>query len=146
MNMNVSMILLGYSRRISAQSHEVQIKAARTASNTALKVNDWEGIFDVLINDVQITTGAGTLLCGKQALRTYIENATNNQPMYWVRSTNELIANEVNGLAWESGIWNGYHTDDQQESNSIVHGKYAAMWTLKSGEWKIKSQLFVSLE
>lgn len=51
--------------------------------------------------------------------------------------------NVKKGLAWESGTWNGY--DPEKGDVTIVNGHYSAMWTKTSGVWKIKSQLFVTL-
>jgi len=63
--------------------------------------------------------------------------------MFWVRSPKEVNVNSERGLAWESGTCNGFTEDSDQP---VVGGKYSAMWTKESGEWKIKSQLFVALE
>ena len=64
--------------------------------------------------------------------------------MYWVRKAIAIEVNTKIELAWETGTWKGY--DPKQGGNSINGGKYAAMWTKKSGAWLIKSQLFVTLE
>lgn len=95
-----------------------------------------------MTDDVLTTTGNGTLLSGKKALAEYIFKGGESK-MYWVRDTKELIVNEKRGLAWESGIWNAY--DPEKGSHSIFKGNYSAMWTKESEVWKIKSQLFVSL-
>ena len=131
---------------LSGQSHESIILDLRKASNEALKTQNLDDDLNFLTEDILITTGAGTLLCGKPALRDYIENANSNQPMFWVRSTSDIHVNEGGGLAWENGEWNGYMMNDLEEKNPVVGGRYAAMWTNASGEWKIKSQLFVTLK
>ena len=63
--------------------------------------------------------------------------------MYWIRDTKDIIINTKRGLAWETGVWNGY--DPEKGEDSIVNGNYSAMWTKASGKWRIKSQLFVTL-
>jgi hypothetical protein len=63
--------------------------------------------------------------------------------MYWIRDTKDIIINTKRGLAWETGVWNGY--DPEKGEDAIVNGNYSAMWTKASGKWKIKSQLFVTL-
>ena len=128
-----------------AQTQAEQIQAVREASNAALKALDEESNFNYLTDDILITTGNGTLLNGKEALRHYIKNASTSKPMYWVRTTEEIIINEDRGLAWEQGVWNAYYADDQDGKFSIYHGKYSAMWTLVRANWMIKSQLFVTL-
>lgn len=128
-----------------AQTSEERIRTVRDASNAALKALDEEANFEFLTDDVLITTGSGTLISGKDELKSYIASAADAEPMYWIRTPGEIIVNEERGLAWESGIWNGYDADDQNEEAPIFHGNYAAQWVRVSGEWKIQSQLFVTL-
>jgi len=141
----VTFILSAHGSELFAQSNEESIRAVREASNTALKALDEEANFKFLTDDVMITTGNGTLLSGKNELKAYIESAADADPMYWIRTPGEIIVNEERGLAWETGVWHGYSADDPEEENPIVQGKYAAQWILTSGEWKIQSQLFVTL-
>ncbi|MBX2814654.1 MAG: nuclear transport factor 2 family protein [Saprospiraceae bacterium] len=126
---------------VEGQSHEDQIRDIREASNRALKDYDHAKVLGYLTEDVLVTTGAGTLIAGKDALRKYIASSANK--MYWVRSTEELIVHEDRSLAWESGTWNGY--DPAHGKEPVVGGKYSAMWKETEGEWKISSQLFVTL-
>ena len=125
-----------------SQNDTEQISAIRNASNLALKSYDIEEVLSYLTDDVLTTTGNGTLLCGKEQLEKYILDGGKSK-MYWIRDTKEIIVNAKRGLAWESGIWNGY--DPEKSDDPIINGNYSAMWTLESGKWKIKSQLFVKL-
>ena len=131
-----------FTSELLSQTNKEQILEIRNASNLALKSYDMEKVFSCLTADVLITTGNGALLSGKIALEKYILDGGESK-MYWIRSTNEIVVNEKRSLAWESGIWNGY--DPEKGDDSIVSGNYSAMWTKESGEWKIKSQLFVTL-
>ncbi len=126
-----------------SQTNKVQILAIRNASNLALKSYENEQVLSYLTDDVLITTGNGVLLSGKKALEQYISDSGKSK-MYWIRETKEIIVNEKRGLAWENGIWNGY--DPAKGDDSIVNGNYSAMWINESGVWKIKSQLFVTLD
>jgi ketosteroid isomerase-like protein len=128
-----------------AQSSEEKIRSVREASNVALKALDEEANFQFLTDDVLITTGNGTLLSGKDELKAYIESATDARPMFWVRAPAEIIVNEERGLAWETGVWHAYTADDPNEESPVFHGNYSAQWIHQSGEWKIQSQLFVTL-
>ena len=127
-----------------AQSDIEQIISVRNASNKAIKAFDNVLSSSFLTDDILITTGAGTLLTGKEALNTYINNSNGANTMYFVRTPDEINVNTSRGLAWESGIWKGY--DINKSDRVIVQGKYSAMWTKASGKWLIKSQLFVTLE
>ncbi|MCC5926560.1 MAG: nuclear transport factor 2 family protein [Bacteroidetes bacterium] len=141
----VALFLSTHAGTLFAQSGEDSIRAVREASNAALKALDEEANFEFLTDDVLITTGNGTLLCGKDELKAFIESAADAEPMYWIRTPDEIIVNEYRGLAWETGIWHGYYANDPNEENPIFYGNYAAQWIRVSGEWKIQSQLFVML-
>ena len=127
---------------LSAQTDKEQIVALRSASNAALKAYDHDKVLSFLSDEALTTTGNGTLLCGKEKLAQYIESAGASK-MYWIRDSQEIVVNTSRGLAWETGVWNGYDPDRGKEP--VIHGNYSAMWTRASGTWKIKSQLFVTL-
>ena len=135
--------MLLFTSNLKAQSDKELIAQIRHASNSALKAYDTEAVLSYLTEDVLTTTGNGTLLCGKRALAEYIGDGSANK-MYWVRETKEITVNAKRGLAWESGLWNGY--DPGRSKQSVINGRYSAMWTKASGVWKIKSQLFVTLD
>lgn len=135
--------ILIFTSKLSSQTNKAQILAIRNASNLALKSYDNEKVLSYLTDDVLTTTGNGTLLSGKKALAAYIFDGGESK-MYWIRDTKEIVVNEKRGLAWEKGIWNAY--DPEKGSHSIINGNYSAMWIKESEGWKIKSQLFVSLD
>ena len=137
------LFVLGSAPEAIAQNSEAALKALRNASNQALKSYDHEKVLSFLTEDVLTTTGAGTLLSGKEALRSYIGKAPDSK-MYWVRTPSEIQINEPSNLAWETGSWKGY--DPAQGPDPVIGGRYSAQWTRKSGTWKIASQLFVTLE
>ena len=129
--------------KLLSQTNKKQILAIRNASNLALKSYETDEVLSFLTDDVLTTTGNGTLLTGKKELQKFISGGRKSK-MYWIRETKEIIVNEKRGLAWENGIWNGY--DPEKSGDSIVNGNYSAMWIKASGVWKIKSQLFVTLD
>ena len=135
--------ILIFTSELFSQTDKEQISAIRNASNSALKSYDAQEVLSYLTDDVLTTTGNGTLLCGKEELEKYILKGGKSR-MYWIRDTKEIIVYTERGLAWESGIWNGY--DPEKSNNSIINGNYSAMWTKASGIWKIKSQLFVTID
>ena len=135
--------ILFLASELYPQTDKEQILAIRNASNLALKSYENEEVLSYLTDDVLTTTGNGTLLSGKKELEKYILDGGKSK-MYWVREAKEIIVNEKRGLAWENGIWNGYNPEKGEDS--IVYGNYSAMWTKESGIWKIKSQLFVTID
>ncbi len=136
------LFLLIFGPKVFSQNHETRIRSIREASNRALQAYDHAKVLSYLTDDVLTTTGNGTLLAGKEALKTYIAEGGDSK-MYWIRSPEAIEVNEQKGLAWETGHWEGF--DPDAGTHPVVGGNYSAMWTLASGEWKIKSQLFVSL-
>ena len=129
--------------KVVAQDNQQQILQTRQASNKALRSYDHERVLSYLTDDVLTTTGNGTLLAGKEALRTYIHDFGDSK-MYWIRTTESIVINAATGLAWESGTWKGY--DPEKGQDPVVGGNYAAMWTKASGQWLTKSELFVALK
>lgn len=126
-----------------AQEAEVsQILAQREASNQALRAFDDELNASFSTEDALITTGAGTLISGKNELMKYIQESTGPR-MYWIRTPDEVLVNPKTMLAWETGTWKGYVEGSDE---AVVGGKYSAQWTKASGTWLIQSQLFVTLE
>jgi len=55
------------------------------------------------------------------------------------------LSNAERGMACKTGIWHAYSADDRNKEFPIFQGNYAAQWILLTGEWKIQSQLFVTL-
>ena len=139
------MVLIGFPSLLNAQDSRIEIRSIREASNEALKNMDDGSYLDFLMDDVQITTGAGTVLSGKQALIEYMANSV-NEPIYWLRTAEKILVNEEAGLAWERGNWGGYHEDDSLSEFPVVKGKYAAQWKKVGDTWKIQSQIFVTLD
>jgi phage terminase large subunit-like protein len=121
----------------------LEILTRRQASNDALKAHDMERELLLMTDSVQITVSNGTLIKGKALLKEYITSVP-DAGMYWVRTPDEIEVNAVQGLAWESGTWKGYRSEETPEP--VVGGKYAAQWTKKNGTWKINSELFVLLK
>lgn len=138
----VVLCILIFTSELFSQTDKEQILTIRNASNSALKSYDNLEVLSYLTDDVLTTTGNGTLLCGKKELEKYILDGEKSK-MYWIRDTKEIVIYAKRSLAWESGFWHGY--DAEKSDYSIINGNYSAMWTKESGTWKIKSQLFVTI-
>ena len=132
-----------FTSELFSQTNKEQISAIRNSSNSAFKSFDTQKALSYLTDDVLTTTGNGTLLSGKKALEQYISD-NGASKTYFRREPKEIIVNENRGLAWESGNWDGYNPESG--SDSIISGYYSAMWSKELGEWKIKSQLFVTID
>ncbi len=139
-------LILGLSfgmQNVQAQELDKQeILSLRKASNEALRNFDHELNATFSTDDAFITTGAGTLIAGKEAQSAYL-NSLKGPKLYWIRTPDEVIVNSKTWLAWETGTWKGYLENSDE---AVVGGKYSAQWTKASGKWLIRSQLFVTLE
>ena len=136
----IGLMIFSYSE---AQVADVdQILSQRKASNQALRNFDEDLNASFSTADAFITTGAGTLIAGQEALSAYLRSQKGPK-MYWIRTPDEVIVNPKTMLAWETGTWKGYYEDSDKP---VVGGKYSAQWTKSSGTWLIHSQLFVTLE
>lgn len=141
LNLCIIPLLIIICFEATAQKDKDEILRLRNASNISLKNFD-DAHLNMLTDDVLITTGNGTLIQGKENLKTYMSKA-NGPKMYWVRTPTEIEVNSSLGLAWETGTWKGY---TESGVNSVTGGKYSAHWSKIEGAWRIKSQLFVTLE
>lgn len=138
------LVFLIWMQDVKAQELDKQeILSRRKASNEALRNFDEELNASFSTEDAFITTGAGTLIAGKEELKQYLASVT-GEKMYWIRTPDEVLVNSKTNLAWETGTWKGYRESTGEKA--VVGGKYSAMWTKVSGTWLIKSQLFVTLE
>ena len=135
-------VLSGFSFGQNNSQDIAEIREQRNASNEALRKFDEELNATFSTEDALITTGAGTLIAGKEALSAYLKSQKGPK-MYWIRTPDEVIVNPKTKLAWETGTWKGYLEDSDE---AVVGGKYSAQWTKASGTWLIHSQLFVTLE
>lgn len=134
---------LFWAQNVQAQELDKQeILSQRKASNEALRNfnNELNATFST--EDSFITTGAGTLIAGKDELKQYLAFLI-GEKMYWIRTPDEVLVNSKTNLAWETGTWKGYYENSEEP---VVGGKYSAQWTKASGNWLIRSQLFVTLE
>jgi len=141
----ISFILISpfLDQKLKAQNQDIQeILSQREASNQALRAFDEDLNATFSTDDAFITTGAGYLIAGKEALSTYLKSQKGPK-MYWIRTPDEVIVNHKTQLAWETGTWKGYYENSE---SPVVSGKYSAQWTKSSGTWLIRSQLFVTLE
>lgn len=138
------LVFLIWMQDVKAQElDKKEILSQRKASNEALRNFDEELNASFSTEDAFITTGAGTLIAGKEELKQYLASVI-GEKMYWIRTPDEVLVNSKTNLAWETGTWKEYRESTGEKA--IVGGKYSAMWTKVSGTWLIKSQLFVTIE
>lgn len=129
----------------SARQEAAQaIRARRAAFNDAIAVHDAEAAVSFLDADYQITTGAGDVSQGRfieqEAWREVFATADD---ILYVRTPERVDVASPPVRAFESGAWHGSWTaaGGPQE----LGGRYTAHWRLVDREWRIRSEIFVTL-
>lgn len=114
------------------------IMEARAQSNAAYRAQDVDAIAMTYSKEIVITGGDGSQLMGSRKIEKLLSGLFNKNPgLHYVRSTNALKVSEVADRAWEQGSW--------QEVPGTRGGDYSAHWIKEDGEWKLLSQIFVTL-
>jgi hypothetical protein len=129
---------------VLGQSMTDKIQSLRDQSNAAIARHDIDGVLSLLDVEYQITTGSGALAQGRAGERDAwaIEFARASDLVY-VRSPASIEVSSSGGRAAETGTWTGSWSTPAGLRKS--GGRYAAYWRLVDGNWRIRSELFVTL-
>jgi ketosteroid isomerase-like protein len=120
------------------------IKAARAASNEAIVRQDVEGIVSYFDEEYVIITGSGVIEMGRDSqLGSWREHFDRFPSVVYVRSPTDVTLSEAESRAIENGTWVGTWTS--QNGPQKKGGRYTAYWRNVDGNWKIRSELFVTL-
>ena len=118
------------------------IRAARQASNEALKRHDIEAFGASLDPELVVVTGGGTFVPSRQAYMDRLaKDFTNPNAFRFERTAETVEVGETGTLAAERGHWVGF----QHDGSRGLGGTYLAMWRKTDAGWKIRSELFVLL-
>ena len=142
-----SMLGLLASSQLLAQSisEAAKIQELRKKSNEFIYQRDAVGVASLLDSEYQITTGSGELFqespeeeanAWKQIFETY-------KDVIYVRSPETVEVSTYLPLASEVGTWKGSWTTP--DGLKEFGGRYSASWKNIDGQWKIRSELFVTL-
>ena len=121
---------------------ESEIRAARRASNEALRRHDLKAFASSLDGDFLMVRGNGTLTPSRQAyLDLFAADFENRQAIGYERVADRVDISTAAPLAAEHGHWIGTYRDGRR----AYSGTYLAMWRKTDGGWKLRSELFVVL-
>ena len=119
-----------------------EIRAARLASNEALKRHDIQAFGASLDPELVVVTGGGTFVPSRQAYMDRLaSDFTNPNGFRFERTAETVDVSETGVLAAEHGHWVGF----QHDGNRGLGGTYLAMWRKTDAGWKIRSELFILL-
>ena len=121
------------------------IKKIRAESNAAIRIHDAEGIVASFADPYQITTGSGKLFhdTPDEELVLWEELYSDNPDVVYVRTPTKIDLSTYLPRAAENGTWVGNWTSDKGPVE--MGGSYAASWIKVEGQWKIQSEMFVTL-
>ena len=130
---------------IGADAPVSDIRDVRARSNKAIAAHDLEGVVAALTPDVVVTAGNGTVLVGRDTMRSSFRRTFADTTFIdFLRTPDSITVSTARPtIAAEHGHWMGrYHTASGIED---IGGVYLAMWRRTSEGWRIRSELFVSL-
>jgi hypothetical protein len=141
----VAAILFGELARSDAGSDKEEIAAIRAESNEAIQRHDAEGIVILLDDQYQINTGSGLLSHGDREAEkeNWAELFSERDDVVYVRTPTRIEVSSYLPRAAEFGDWVGNWTTENGPIE--VGGSYSASWRKVDGNWKIQSEIFVTL-
>ncbi|MBK8285381.1 MAG: nuclear transport factor 2 family protein [Ahniella sp.] len=106
--------------------------------------HDVEAVVSFLDAEYQITVGSGKLFHGKAGeLEGWRAEFAQAADLVYVRTPESVDVSSSGERAVEFGTWVGSWTTPDGPHRSL--GRYAAHWSKVDGSWKIRSELFVTL-
>jgi ketosteroid isomerase-like protein len=129
---------------LNTESNEAAIRRLREESNRAIALRDGAGVGNSLGEDYVGVIGDGTFVRSRaEYLRLFQEGFDHpKHGMTYVRTPEEVKVAEDQTLAAEHGSWVA-----TVASGAVAFtGSYAAMWRRTSPGWKIRSEIFVTLQ
>ena len=126
-------------------SDEEQIASIRSLSNEAIARHDVSGIVSSLAGEYQITTGKGLIFqdSPKEEGDLWAGLFAESGDIIYVRTPDTIEVSTYLPRAAENGKWIGSWTTSTGRKE--VGGSYAATWSKVDGQWKIRSEIFVTL-
>ena len=118
-----------------------EVRAARTAQNTALARHDLDRAASFWTDDIVIRSGLGRVIESKTAYKNAF--AGDSDLVYNRESDRVDVSNNDRWpLAFETGVWTARVNGS---GPALIRGRYAAQWIKRNGKWLIRSEVFVAL-
>ncbi len=124
-------------------SAESDIRAARRASNDAIRNHDIATFSASLSADLIVISGDGTFIPSRQAyIDLFVQDFADPRSIRFERIPDKVEISATGLLAAEHGHWIGTRPDGSR----VIGGTYLAMWRAIGRRWTIRSELFVTLQ
>ena len=140
----------------SKSGTEVQTKGDKSAAkriisererfNQSIADRDFAAIESVLCEDCTLVPGEdAVLMSGRDQQLSAWQSIISQAPdAIYVRTPWRVDVSEDGGLAAEAGRWNGGWSSKGLKVS--YQGRYFAKWRLEDDNWKIASEIFVTLK
>ena len=136
--------VLGTAQSAPRQLPADDVRSLRKQSNAAIARHDVEAVVSFLDSEYQITVGSGDLFHGRAAeLEAWRAEFARAADLVYVRTPESVEVSTSGERAAEVGVWVGAWTT--LSGPHRLRGRYAAHWRKVDGSWKIRSELFVTL-
>ncbi len=124
---------------------EQTIRRLRAEFNRAIAAHDAGTLPKFWRGDFNVTTGAGRILSGRDAVRAAFETIFADPTFIAYTRTPARVELSASGVrAAESGHWLGQWK--KPDGMMEWRGNYMAMWRKENDQWLIQSELYVSLK
>lgn len=124
---------------------EQTIRRLRADFNLAIAAHDAGGLSKFWREDLHVTTGAGRQLRGRDEVLAAFETIfADGTFVTYIRTPKKIELSASGVRAAESGHWIGRW----KKPDGLMEwsGTYLAMWRQENGQWRIQSELYVSLK
>lgn len=134
------------ARHLSPAKEQAAIRTLRASHNQALAAHDVDAVVHLATDDFVMILGGGQVIRGKAAYRSFVAQAfADPHPMLFARTPDRIDVGAPAGHAEaaETGRWSGIATDG---SRTRIGGRYLVHWTRATGDWRIASETYVTVD
>ena len=139
----MAVAILSIGNPAAPSPDEAAIRSARLASNQAIEQRDLAAYAATITQDFVVTTGAGKFYTRPEFLELWSKQFADAKWGGCTRTTGQIELSTSQPAAAESGRFVCRSTDPALPQ--LYRGTYAAMWRKEDGQWKTRSELFVTL-
>lgn len=126
---------------MAAVEAENAVRARRKLTNRLIAEHRAERLRPFMLEDAVLIAGDGTPILGAEAILAAFQ-AQFSDPDFvtYRRDTLEVTLDDAGTRAAERGVWTAVHRVAAGAS-----GHYLAVWRLGLGQWRLESELYVTL-
>jgi ketosteroid isomerase-like protein len=120
---------------------EKAIRARRKLTNRLIAEHQAERLRPFLLDDARLIAGDGSLILGADAIvEAFAAQFADPDFVTYRRDTEMVEIDEAGERAAERGVWIAL-----ARRGEGPHGQYLAVWRKVLGQWRLESELYVTL-